>query len=102
MSHPTVRITKAAHDTLRELAREEGKPMQALLEEAVEALRRKRFLEQVNAAYAVLRTDPATWSDVDRERREWDVTLLDGLAARCGPSPGIGSAHAGASWPHPR
>jgi len=32
--------------------------MLALLDEAVGALRRQRFLEQVNAAYAALRADP--------------------------------------------
>ena len=54
--------------------------MQALLEEAIETLRRKRFLEQVNAAYASLRRDVKAWEAVERERREWDQTLLDGLA----------------------
>jgi hypothetical protein len=54
--------------------------MQALLEEAVETLRRKRFLEQVNVAYASLRQDARAWEAVEQERREWDQTLLDGLA----------------------
>jgi hypothetical protein len=54
--------------------------MQALLEEAVETLRRKRFLEQVNTAYASLRQDAGAWAAVEQERREWDQTLLDGLA----------------------
>jgi len=54
--------------------------MQALLEEAIETFRRKRFLEQVNAAYASLRRDAKAWEAVERERREWDRTLLDGLA----------------------
>ena len=62
------------------LARAEGKPMLALLDEAVEALRRQRFLEQVNAANASLRTDPQAWEAVETERREWDATLADGLA----------------------
>lgn len=53
--------------------------MQALLEEAVETLRRKRFLEEVNAAYASLREDTKAWAAVQREREEWDRTLLDGL-----------------------
>jgi hypothetical protein len=80
MSDGTIRISESAHGTLRELARAEGKPMLALLDEAVEALRRQRFLEQVNAAYASLRADPRTWKAVEAERREWDATLADGLA----------------------
>jgi hypothetical protein len=51
------------------------------LEDAVEALRRQRFLEQVNAAYASLRADPRAWKAVEAEREAWDVTLADGLAA---------------------
>ena len=81
MGYGTIRISNAARGTLRELARTEGKSMLALLDEAVEALRRQRFLEQVNDAYAALRDDPRAWEEVQAERREWDVTLDDGLVA---------------------
>jgi hypothetical protein len=79
MRRTTVRISDLARETLREMSRVEGRPMQALLEEAVETLRRKRFLEQVNAAYASLRRDATAWAAVERERLDWDGTLLDGL-----------------------
>jgi hypothetical protein len=55
--------------------------MLALVDEAVETLRRQRFLEQVNAAYASLRKDPRSWDEIEAERREWDATLGDGLIA---------------------
>ena len=42
MGYGTVRISDAARGTLRELARAEGKSMLALLDEAVEVLRRQR------------------------------------------------------------
>lgn len=61
--------------------------MVALLDEAVEVLRRQRFLEQVNAAYARLRDDPDAWEEVAAERREWDATLADGLVAAEGRAP---------------
>ena len=80
MAYGTTRISAAAHGKLREMSKSEGKPMQALLDEAVEALRRQRFLEQVNTAYATLRADANAWEAVERERRAWDVTLPDGLA----------------------
>ena len=80
MGYGTVRISQTAHDILRALARAEGKPMLAVLDEAVEALRRQRFLEQVNAAYAALRADPQAWEAHEPERREWEATLADGLA----------------------
>jgi hypothetical protein len=80
MSYATTRISASAHVTLREMSRAEGKPMSVLLDEAVETLRRQRFLEQVNAAYATLRADPRAWEAIEGERRAWDVTLPDGLA----------------------
>ena len=80
MSYGTTRISATAHGVLRELSKAEGKTMLVLLDEAVEALRRKRFLEQVNAAYATLRADPRSWESVEAERRAWDITLPDGLA----------------------
>ena len=57
MGYGTIRISDTAHGTLQKMSRAEGKPMAALLDEAVEALRRQRFLEQVNTAYAALRSD---------------------------------------------
>src|SRR5919198_5108748 len=79
MGHTTVRISAPAHRILRELSKAEGKPMLALLDEAVETLRRQRFLEDVNAAYAALRADPRAWKAIEEERCAWDVTLADGL-----------------------
>jgi hypothetical protein len=87
MAYGTTRISASAHGVLREMSRVEGKPMLALLDEAVEALRRQRFLEQVNAAYATLRADPRTWKAIEAERRAWDVTLPDGLAVTEGRVP---------------
>jgi hypothetical protein len=60
------------------MARIDGRPMQAILDEAVETLRRKRLLEEVNAGYASLRNDAKAWAAVEAERREWDHTLRDG------------------------
>ena len=87
MVHTTVRISEAARDTLRQMSEASGKPMQALLDEAIEALRRTRFLEQVNAAYATVRGDSKTWAAMEAERRQWDGTLLDGLEVHEGKAP---------------
>lgn len=81
MGYGTIRVSDEARETLRGLARAEGKSMIALVDEAVETLRRLRFLEQVNAAYARLREDPDGWAEIEAERREWDHTLPDGLVA---------------------
>ena len=66
MGYATTRISASAHGILRELSKAEGKPMLALLDEAVESLRRQRFLEQVNAGYATLRADARAWEIVDK------------------------------------
>lgn len=87
MGHTTVRIREETRDALRALADAEGKPMQAVLEEAVEALRRLRFLQRVNDAYSALRESPAAWAKVEDERREWEGSLLDGLSVRERPVP---------------
>ena len=71
--------------------------MLALLDEAVEGLRRQRFLEQVNAAYATLRRDARAWTAIEGERREWDGTLADGLSVAEGRAP-----YPGRSRPKPR
>jgi len=41
--------------------------------------RRRRLIEDTNAAYAKLREDPRAWDQHLRERAAWDVTLSDGL-----------------------
>ena len=47
--------------------------------ETIEADRRHRFLDEVNASYASLRQEPPVWSQIAEERSEWDATLADGL-----------------------
>jgi hypothetical protein len=74
----TVRIDQKSHNILRKIASKEGKPMQAILEMAIEEYRRQNFLHEANAAYAVLRDDPKKWKEELAERKEWDSTLTDG------------------------
>ncbi|HUT54096.1 MAG TPA: ribbon-helix-helix protein, CopG family [bacterium] len=79
MSSITVRLDQASRETLKELAARSGETMQEVLRRAVEEYRRRVFLESVNAAYSKLRTDPAAWADVGREREDWDAASNDGL-----------------------
>ncbi len=88
MGYGTIRISDTAHGTLREMSRSEGKPMATLLDEAVEALRRQRFLEAGQRSLRrAPRANPATWESIEAERREWDATLPDGLAVAEGRTP---------------
>jgi hypothetical protein len=78
MSGTTVRIKKETQNILRELAVSEGKPMQTILDLAIEEYRRQRFVQEANAAYATLRKNPKAWKAELIERREWDATMADG------------------------
>ncbi|MBI2264264.1 MAG: toxin-antitoxin system protein [Armatimonadetes bacterium] len=79
IQNPTVRISRQAHRTLKELAARSGQPMQVILDTAIEEERRRRFVEEANASYARLRQNARVWGDVEAERATWDATLSDGL-----------------------
>jgi hypothetical protein len=74
-----VRISERTRETLREMARSQQESMQAVLERAVEEYRRKKFFEDLDAAYAELQKDPETWASYQTELKVWDATLMDGL-----------------------
>jgi hypothetical protein len=77
-----IRVSEKAHRTLTALSREVGAPVGELVDQAVELLRRQRILDAANAAYAVLRSDPAAAAELEAERAAWDATLADGLEER--------------------
>jgi predicted DNA-binding protein len=74
-----IRIAPRSKAVLRALAKREGKPMQTILDEAIERYQRDSFLDDVNSAYADLRKDPKAWKEEQAERALWDKTLADGL-----------------------
>lgn len=79
MPSTTVRIRPADLEALKALAFRKEKSVQKILSEAVEAYRRQCFLEELSRDFAVLRSDPTTWKDELRERRDWDSALADDL-----------------------
>jgi predicted transcriptional regulator len=74
-----MRVDEHTRDTLARLAKETRQPVQRVLAEAVEQYRRRRIMEQTNAAYAALHADPESRDEEDEERELWDRALLDGL-----------------------
>jgi hypothetical protein len=82
MSSVNVRISEESHQVLRELSEQEGISMQSLLDEAVEHLRRLKFLAQANTAFAALKADTKAWKEELEERRIWERTLSDGAENR--------------------
>ena len=63
----------------RDLAEREGKSIQTVLDDAIEHYRRDKFLDEVNAAYARLKSDPVAWKAELDERLVLEGTLMDGL-----------------------
>ena len=74
-----VRISAKSRDTLRRLAREEGKRMQSILDEAIERYRREKFLRDANADFSAFRKSSRAWKQEFKERELWEQTLGDGL-----------------------
>ena len=79
MSTPTIFLSEASQQILKELAEQTGQTVTEVLDKALDAYRRKLFFEQLNTAYAALRADPVAWADVEKERRSMDGCLMDGL-----------------------
>ncbi len=51
--------------------------MTQLLDDAAEALERALFFDQLSARYGALRTDVATWSEIETERAAESGALRD-------------------------
>lgn len=79
MASDTVRIKSDTHAKLREIAKTTGKSMPDVLDEAIEALRRSRLLDDTSRAFAKLRSDSKAWKAETTEREAWEATLGDGL-----------------------
>ena len=79
MSAPTVRISEHSRECLKQLAEQSGQTMMNVLDQAIDAYRRKLLLEQINAGYAELRSDTTAWAEHVAERQGWDTALADGL-----------------------
>lgn len=75
MRTTTMRISLETHNVVCEMADQAGVTMQQIVEEAVEAYRRRRLLEAINKAYTVRQNDYETLHTLDREMDPWDVTL---------------------------
>jgi hypothetical protein len=75
----TVRISERSQKLLREFASEDKKSMSDLLDDLLEQERRKRFFDELDAAYGELRSDTSKWEEELAERQQWDCTLMDGL-----------------------
>jgi hypothetical protein len=79
MQTTTIRISKAAHDRLKEISQIEDKSMQSVLESILEKYRRESFLRRTNESFKKLQENSANWQEELQERALWDHTLEDDL-----------------------
>jgi len=79
MSSRVVRVSESVLRDLREMAERSNQTQQAILEEAIEELKRKRFFDQMDAAFTRLKANPGEWEEYEDERNLWEGTLKDGL-----------------------
>ena len=79
MPSTSIRIEQRALAVLRDLARRQRQPVQAVLKQAIDSYRREKFLEEANVAFARLRSDPEAWSNEQQERDLWERSNGDGL-----------------------
>ncbi|MCK4394254.1 toxin-antitoxin system protein [Candidatus Bipolaricaulota bacterium] len=79
MASTTVRIRQETKQMLERIANQTGQKTQEVLDNAIEAYRRRIFLEQANQAYALLKQDTDQWAEELAERKAWDITLSDDL-----------------------
>jgi len=76
MPSTTIRISEFSRKMLRELAREEGKPLQLIVDQAIENYRRRRFLEGLSSDFAALRNDVEGWKCEEEERKNrFDIKI---------------------------
>ena len=78
MQTATIRISESSRSTLREISQRDNKPMQAVLEQAIEAYRRQTFLAGLSSDFAILRENDPEWQAEKAERAAWNIALADG------------------------
>lgn len=75
------RILDTDHALLQELAAQTGKQQQEIIHEALETFHRERMLDDINAAFALLKRDESAWRAEQAERTAWDGTIADGVTS---------------------
>lgn len=63
---------------MREVAKVGHRSKKVVSEIPIDEHRRRRLFEDANAAYALLRSNPEVWQEIQAERADWEA-LSDGL-----------------------
>ena len=73
----TMRVSDETRQRFARLADTTGRPMTQLLDEAVDALERRLFFDQLSARYDELRGDADAWARIETERNVESHALGD-------------------------
>jgi len=79
MPTTTMRIKRETKLALDQIANQTGQKTQDVLDNAIDAYRRRIFLDQANQAYATLKQDGARWAEEIVERKAWEAMSDDDL-----------------------
>ncbi|MDQ6725908.1 MAG: hypothetical protein M3066_07065 [Actinomycetota bacterium] len=74
----TIRVTERTRDRITALANVTGRPVNAVVEEALDALERRNFFHAFNERYRDLRRDADAWADIEADRASESAVLNDG------------------------
>ena len=73
----TIRVSEQTRARFAKLAEATGRPMTQLVDEAVDALERRVFFDEMSARYAELREDADAWVEIESERAAESRALAD-------------------------
>jgi predicted DNA-binding protein len=73
----TIRVSEATRDRFAALARQTGRPMTQLIDDAAGALERDLFFTSFEAGFEVLRGDKEAWTEISAERQAEEASLSD-------------------------
>ena len=79
MAGTTIRVDVRTHEMLRELLKQEHKPIGHLVTDLVARRREERFWQDLETSLDRLRADPVAWREYQDEIALWDTTSGDGL-----------------------
>jgi hypothetical protein len=75
----SIRVHPETHAALASLAKRAGQPLTQYVARLVKQEQRRVFFEELTAAVARLKADPAAWAAYQAESRALEGTLMDGL-----------------------
>jgi len=73
----TIRVSETTRDRFAALARQTGRPMTQLIDDAADALERDLFFTRFEDGFEVLHGDKRAWTEISAERRAEEASLSD-------------------------